>query len=550
MIRVLILIVVASVGLWPQSIALVGDTYIDSGVASGNFGSRENLFLSPTQRVLLQFAAPTPPVNASISRAVLTLYVNRLAVAGGLQVSSLRGRWTEGTLTQATFPGEGAAVGRGTVTAAGQYVEIDVTAAVQAILDGNSNSGLLLTSTTANCSFDSRENAATGRHATLQLVWSGAGGTQGPAGPAGPMGPSGPAGAKGETGAVGPMGPAGPQGPSGVVTGNGTGLSASQVAMRRWSLLRRPLLHVEIFAASGADLAFLNVSPSQRPLSLETDLQYLYVVAPSVIRRYPLQTMLPASMELPEGFVDTPAAGLAPGGSLAAQDGSGLWFGTASRLYRLQSILPPAVPFSVTSSWGVAKRIVADGSGLWVAGTERLVRLSATGQVLVSGEASTKEASEIVFDGRSLWAYYPGSGELKRHRLEDASAMATEVACSPGSAMKGIVFDGTSVSVACTGDSAVFRVTLEDGMNYSVAKTQLDFSPGAMEFDGQHVWVANESQLGRVVRLGGKQAQALDTVGLNTVEGEEAQVYCLRFDGVYLWALLRYSNNRFALVKF
>ncbi len=551
--RIGLILFVAAMGLWGQSVALVGDTYTDSGVVNGNFGARENLFLSPTQRVFLQFAIPSPPFNASISRAVLTLYVNRIATAGAIQVSGVRGRWTEGTLTHGTAPGEGVQIARATVSGAGQFLEIDVTSAVQAVLDGNANTGLLIVSGGGNCAFDSKENVTTGRLPKLQLVWSGAGGTQGPVGTQGPMGPTGPAGvtgAMGPAGPVGPVGPAGPQGPPGPAAADSAAFAAGlqRVALRRWSEARGPIASVELNSPTAAGV----LGGGPQPLSLETDLQYIYLIAPQEIRRRDKWGVGLAPLQLPIEFSTEQTGGWKAGQGLVHFDGAWIWIGTDDRLFLIaagsQGASAAESWMKIPSTWGRTRRIAGNGVDVWVAGDERLVKLNRKGEVLFSGGSPTGEIGEMVSDGIDIWAYFPQNGEVKRVRGSDGQIQQSYSGC--GVTAKGMVFDGASVWVACTGQSKLLRIQRAATGQFSSEEVALDFQPGAMEFDGTYIWAVDESAPGEVVRLSPKNGQKVESVKLS-VDGEPApQILSLRFDAEFLWALLRYAPARNVLVKF
>ena len=109
-------------------------------------------------------------------------------------------------MTFATLPSLGSAAQTVSVTQAGAYVVVDVTALVQGWVSGPAaNNGVALTAGTAVVQFDSKENDLTGHAAVLDVALASAGAT-GATGPAGPQGVAGP---------TGPVGPQGLQGPAG-----------------------------------------------------------------------------------------------------------------------------------------------------------------------------------------------------------------------------------------------------------------------------------------------------------------------------------------------
>ena len=103
--------------------------------------------------------------------------------------------------------------------------------------------------------------------------------------------------------------------------------------------------------------------------------------------------------------------------------------------------------------------------------------------------------------------------------------------------------------MASTGDNTLFR--MESTVPRRTETIPLSFSPGILEFDGRFLWVANESAGGAVTRINSR-GQTLDTVSLAepTANATTAQILSLRFDGAWLWALIRTSPQRTILVKF
>jgi hypothetical protein len=198
-----------------QSLPLVQDSYVVAGSVA-NFGTATSLTVggASAAQALIQFdlnSLPPGTPGSRVARAVLTLFVNKIASPGTVNVSVANGPWNENTVTGQNAPSAGAAVISqlpvGLVSAS--YLNVDVTLAVQNWLNGTTNSGLVITpGGGVNVLFDSKENVNTSHPATLSLTMTNEGST-GPAGPAGPAGIAGPAGPQGA------QGPAGPQGPTG-----------------------------------------------------------------------------------------------------------------------------------------------------------------------------------------------------------------------------------------------------------------------------------------------------------------------------------------------
>lgn len=205
---------------------LVADAHVNSARPGVNSGAISNLNVGGGYTALLQFdlsTLPTGTTAAQVSRATLRLYCNRMDTAGLVSVQPVSGNWGEYSVTYATLPSLGSATQVVSVSQAGAYVAVDVTALVQGwVSTPATNNGLALTAGTAVAQFDSKENDLTGHAAVLDVALASAG-TPGPAGAVGPAGPAGPA------GAVGPAGPTGLQGAPGVSGLNFQGAYAAGV---------------------------------------------------------------------------------------------------------------------------------------------------------------------------------------------------------------------------------------------------------------------------------------------------------------------------------
>ncbi len=202
-------------------VTLVADAHVNSALPSVNSGAISNLNVGAGYTSLLQFdlgVLPVATTSAQVSRAVLRLYCNRVDAAGQVSVQPVDGAWGEYSVTYATLPSMGSAVQAISVSQAGSYVTVDVTAQVQGwIAAPATNNGLALTADTAAVQFDSKENDLTGHAAVLDVTLAtvGSAGPAGATGVAGATGPAGPAGSVGATGATGAAGPAGTAGPKG-----------------------------------------------------------------------------------------------------------------------------------------------------------------------------------------------------------------------------------------------------------------------------------------------------------------------------------------------
>ena len=224
-----ILWLAAVLPLAAQTARLAADSYTYTLQNSTTFGTNGSLRVEAgTSQSYLLFDLSTLPsgtTGASIAKANLCVFVNKIVTGGSFDIFRVTNAWAESTITQTNAPTLGAKVNAAAIpaSAVNAYVCADVTAPVQEWLNGAANNGLALVANAAGTSvaFDSKENANAGHSPTLDIApvgGTGAAGPTGPTGPTGPMGLQGPPGATGATGAAGPMGPAGatgPQGPAG-----------------------------------------------------------------------------------------------------------------------------------------------------------------------------------------------------------------------------------------------------------------------------------------------------------------------------------------------
>jgi hypothetical protein len=203
-----------------QTVPLTQDAYIVP--ANGiNFGTASTINVGGpnSSAALVQFdlsALPSGTTAASVAKATLTVFVNKVGAPGTVDISVANGPWSELTVSGTNgAPVPAAAVASGVAIATpADYVFVDATAAVKSWLSGSpSNNGFIITPAGGgvNVAFDSKESATTSHPATLAIMLTASGavgptGATGPAGPPGATGATGLAGANGATGATGTTG--------------------------------------------------------------------------------------------------------------------------------------------------------------------------------------------------------------------------------------------------------------------------------------------------------------------------------------------------------
>ncbi len=230
-------------GAQAASFVVSADTYISNGPfgqSAFNYGTQGTLSVSFTSATLIQFDLSSLQSlslsSSNIQKATLTVFVNTLNEAGGLDVGLTGQAWTETGATYNNFNMSSVQVFARDVpvTSAGHYVSIDITSQARAWLTNTSpNNGLILKAAAAqpgtSVLLDSKESTTTSRPATLDLDLTDFG-SPGPTGPAGstgatgatgPIGPTGPQGITGGTGSTGPTGSVGAIGPTGAIGATG-----------------------------------------------------------------------------------------------------------------------------------------------------------------------------------------------------------------------------------------------------------------------------------------------------------------------------------------
>jgi hypothetical protein len=208
-----------SLPAWATTGVITADTYVNPAGPTNNFGSLPTMMVGDGSSAFVQFTLSTLPANviaADISKATLTVFANRVSVAGTVDVSAVNGAWTEFGLNYQGAPALTQA-GSAVVSQSGQFITFDVTSLVQSwVTTPSLNYGVAITADAATptvlVQFDTKESTTTSHPAQLDITLVNTG-LQGPQGVQGPTGPAGPQGATGPKGATGPQGPAGPTTP-------------------------------------------------------------------------------------------------------------------------------------------------------------------------------------------------------------------------------------------------------------------------------------------------------------------------------------------------
>ncbi len=516
-----------------QTAWVSGDSFTLSSNANGTNGASPNMQVGGGGRALIQFRLPATPAGATFLRATLVVYVNRVTQAGTFEVAPVRARWTEEAVTDATFPTLASPTAiRVAVSSASEYLTVDVTAAVRDWLGGSANQGLALTAADARTQFviDSKENTATSQAPRIELHYSG------PAGPAGPAGPQGP---------PGPAGPAGPAGSSGATGGSrredgAPAALTSQALFRRWGEARSILAAVPVTAEPNE--TNLHILPPD-PVGLESDGESILLLSVGrLIRVRRNNPGIASNLALDTANPQFPPTQVTPGRVLV-HTGGALWR-AAESLFRInpeyladQSGFP--LPFN-------ARRIAFDGKFFWVAGSNRLAKISSSGEILLDLNPAGS-LGDVAWDGSSIWLARQDAGTLLKLNPATGAVDGEIQVCTPSSPIPSLVFDGESVWAACADDGKVVRVRPEVvGVRTDLVTLTATTGgrPVHLEFDGITVWAANQAT-GAFQQLNGK-----GQVAQSVLYPGAAQALLVRFDGQFLWGVVRDEFTRTVLVKF
>lgn len=202
---------------------LSGDSHVSTPAPNTSYGALPTLNVGQGSRALVGFSLQRLPANLTaeqVAKATLSIWVNKVGIAGEVEIAQATSPWSEGTVTDSGAPSVGSRFASVAVSKAGQWVSVDLTDAVRQWVEYPAgNFGLVISpsvgSPATTVFLDSKENTATSHPARLDVVLAA---EKGEAGSIGAAGPQGPKGDKGEPGAIGPQGPAGPAGPGASLT--------------------------------------------------------------------------------------------------------------------------------------------------------------------------------------------------------------------------------------------------------------------------------------------------------------------------------------------
>jgi hypothetical protein len=520
LLRTFILLCLSAAASAAADATLVGDARVPSN-GQANFGAANDLDVDNASRSLVRFHLPALPSGATLFRARLILYANRVQRAGSINVVTVTSSWEESTVKSSNFPTISDTVASGVpVTTAEQFVVVDVTSAVNAWLGGTANFGFALTQGANNTSvsFDSKENHSTSHPVRLELILNGGSGLQGPVGLAGPTGP------QGVPGAQGPAGPIGPAGPQGVPSAPGAqGLAAPdrlRAALGKWYPAG---LHTR-----------LALGPNRMPSRLAFDGSHIWLLnfgAASI-------TKFRASDNAEIGTYSTGAG--APLHVLF--DGAHLWIehlGGAVSLTKMRASDGAIVATYNSAAIGDTGSLAFDGSSLWLGefAGPTLRRFDPGTGVVTGSFIAPANIVALTYDGRHVWTAH-ANGSVTKFRGADGAILGTFP--SGMSAVSSLTFDGQHlwlgqnnlVKMDVDTGAVVAMVTIGGGTAFAVCS------------DGGSVWVPLSSSSPTLIQI---RAADASIIGTFPIANTQAVSSGCTSDGANIWVPVRETNE---LLKF
>lgn len=526
--RARLLACLAAISTFPASAQTLTLTdNMSANTADGSYWEiqSETLYVGSHARTYLKWNLGTLPANtpaSAVRKAVLRMWVHDIDQSTlskrAVTISLVKTNWSEVFANPSVYPTPpplpaiGAQIAVSTALLYQQYLEVDVTAAVQTWLNGGSpNYGLAVTQPADGMTFmyNSKENFDESHEPQLEvfLALGGPTGPQGPAGPVGAQGPVGPSGPRGVEGATGPQGVPGPQGVTGLAGGSRNPLELATNMYR----VSTPTLGASLGSPLG---------PNATPVAFQFDGVNMWLAGGTEVRRIQAGDLATASATVP-----LPVVGMAfDGATMYAISSPGDREGVSQSVYyaidpaTMKVSAPTSIGFgglySTASSPGrfslsfpTSNRIVTispgqssilpvtgprgiayASSGLWVAqGSSNLVSrvTGLTTSVHVGGTPD-----QVWFDGQTLWV---ASVDGTITAIDDATATVAHTAHLSSCTPKHLAGDTRRLYVLCGENPGyTYSINLTDG---TASLPTLGLPQAALGYDGALMWAARADGL-------------------------------------------------------
>lgn len=496
---------------------LAADSYISPTQMTINFGTNTSLRVDSTgTSSFIRFDLATLPAgttSATVAKAMLRLYVNKMTAAGSVNVMRAGSAWAENTLTFSMGVGPNGFAGSFNVAQEQAFVTVDVTSTVKAWLDGSlANNGFLLAAPApTSVAFDSKEATSTSHEPKLEITLTG---PVGPQGPQGIQGIQGTTGSQGPAGPAGAQGPAGPQGPQGIQGPAGPGsVNLLNVAMKKWASISYGTLANYVGLTNSRSLLFdgesmwvgsnfgklyrLNARDMANRGStngaangiavnlgqMASDGQFLYTLSSDEAFQYYLNKVRMSDGTLVKSL-------LMPGyGNSILYDGKELYV-TLTGMSKVLHASPSLNSYSTYSTAGFSPTGIAfvpadNGSKYWVADYDGYLRSYGNQGTAYDTVYVGSGANRLLYDGTYLWVTRNDAAQIIKVNPATAAVVQTITATDIATAL---AFDGTYIwSAEGPLGSLVRRNAATGGFVSTTGTSRVVMDLG---FDGAHVWAA------------------------------------------------------------
>ena len=156
---------------------------------------------------------------------------------------------------------------------------------------------------------------------------------------------------------------------------------------------------------------------------------------------------------------------------------------------------------------------------------------------LTVGDSPQSMATGVMFDGQYIWAAIqnPGGGVLVKLTTSGSVLSTTAVGANPDE----ITYDGTNAWVTDYSSNAVAVVSPSGQLLNTISLTAFTgpSNPEGIVFDGQYIWVANDSAANSVTKIDAKSQTIVATYPVGRAPDAVA------FDGTYIWVANSNSAN-------
>lgn len=151
------------------------------------------------------------------------------------------------------------------------------------------------------------------------------------------------------------------------------------------------------------------------------------------------------------------------------------------------------------------------------------------------GDSTQSTVNNVLFDGQYIWAAVqnPDGGVLIKLSVAGSVVSTTPVGQNPDS----LVYDGANMWATDYSAGSVSVVNSSGQLVNTIPIPGSPSTPEGIAFDGQYVWVANDSGANTVTKIAAKSQAIVATYAVGRAPD------ALAFDGKNIWVANSYSAN-------